>query len=232
MFRVTASRFSGSPLTRRSFVEAGVLGIGGLSLAQYLQCREAAAARFHGHSSAVNPATETAVILVWMSGGPGHHETWDPKPDAVSQYRGPFGAISTSLPGTRFSEMIPEQAQLADQMAILRTVNHGSGDHTKGNHWMLTGFEGPDFNKPDNRIQRHPAMGSVASALCGPRRPGLPAKAHALGLRLKVYTVDDLRAMEEVRDLGVDGVFTNFPDRLIALLAGQGRASPRGRSSP
>jgi hypothetical protein len=48
---------------------------------------------------------------------------------------------------------------------------------------MLTGFEGPDFNKPDNRIQRRPAMGSVASALCGPRRPGLPAYAAAPHLR-------------------------------------------------
>ena len=55
--------------------------------------------RFHGNASAVNPAADTAVILVWMSGGPGHHETWDPKPDAVAQYRGPFGAIATNLPG-------------------------------------------------------------------------------------------------------------------------------------
>jgi hypothetical protein len=183
MFRVTASRFSGAPLTRRSFVEAGVLGIGCLSLAQFLQCRAATAAGSHPSSGMINPAADTAVILVWMSGGPGHHETWDPKPDAVSQYRGPFGAISTSQPGVQFSEMIPEQAQLADRMAILRTVNHGSGDHTKGNHWMLTGFEGPDFNKPDNRIQRRPAMGSVASVLCGPRKPGLPAYAASPHLR-------------------------------------------------
>jgi hypothetical protein len=184
MFRVTGSPSAPeSRLTRRSFVEAGVLGVGGLSLAQFLQCRAAAAARFHGTPGSVNPAADTAVILVWMSGGPGHHETWDPKPQAVSQYRGPFGAIATILPGVQFSEMVPEQAQLADRMAILRTVNHGSGDHTKGNHWMLTGFEGPDFNKPDNRIQRRPAMGSVASALCGPRKPNLPAYAAAPHLR-------------------------------------------------
>ena len=44
--------------------------------------------------------------------------------------------------------MIPEQAKIADRLAVLRTVSHRSGDHTKGNHWMLTGFEGPDFNKP------------------------------------------------------------------------------------
>ena len=123
-------------LTRRSFVEAGVLGVGGLTLTQFLQARAAA-----GLPRSLAPhvsTTDTAVILVWMSGGPGHHETWDPKPDAVDQFRGPFGAVPTSVPGIQFSEMLPEQAKIAERMAILRSVNHGSGDHTKGNHWMLT----------------------------------------------------------------------------------------------
>ena len=79
--------------------------------------------------------------------------------------------------------MLPEQSKLADRMAILRTVSHRSGDHTKGNHWMLTGFEGPDFNKPDNQVQRRPSMGSVASALRGPLQPGLPAYSAAPHLR-------------------------------------------------
>ena len=162
-------------LTRRSFVEAGVLGLGGLSLADFWGLRSAAASDAS--------ASDTSVILVWMSGGPGHHETWDPKPDAVSRYRGPFGAIPTNVSGIQFSEMLPEQAKIADKLAILRTVSHGTGDHTKGNHWMLTGFEGPDFNKPDNKIQRRPSMGSVASALRGPVRPGVPAYSAVPHLR-------------------------------------------------
>ncbi|MHC4876135.1 MAG: DUF1501 domain-containing protein, partial [Planctomycetota bacterium] len=124
-----------------------------------------------------------SVILVWMSGGPGHHETWDPKPDAVKQYRGPFGAISTAVDGIHFSETCPEQAKIADRLAVLRTVRHRTGDHTKGNHWMLTGFEGPDFNKPDNKVQRRPSMGSVVSALRGPNVKGMPAYAAAPHLR-------------------------------------------------
>ena len=180
MFRVTGGATSDCEgLTRRSFVEAGVLGLGGLTLADLFACR----ARAADSSTPVDPSIDTSVILIWMSGGPGHHETWDPKPDAVSQYRGPFGAISTSAGGIQFSEMLPEQAKIADRLAVLRTVSHRSGDHTKGNHWMLTGFEGPDFNKPDNRIQRRPAMGSVASALRGPNRPGMPAYAAAPHLR-------------------------------------------------
>ena len=180
MFRVSGSASVDCEAhSRRSFVQAGLPGLGGLSLINSLPARAQAA----GTSRSPVHNGNSAVILIWMSGGPGHHETWDPKPDAVSQYRGPFGAISTSSPGTQFSEMLPEQAKLADRLTILRSVSHGSGDHTKGNHWMLTGFEGPDFNKPDNKVQRRPSMGSVAAALCGPVRPGMPAYAAAPHLR-------------------------------------------------
>jgi hypothetical protein len=180
MFRVTGGAASGGQdLTRRSFLEAGMLGVGGLSLADFMALRAGAT----DSKTATGRSDDTSVILIWMSGGPGHHETWDPKPDAVSQYRGPFGAISTNVGGIQFSEMLPEQAKIADRISVLRTVRHESGDHTKGNHWMLTGFEGPDFNKPDNQVQRRPSMGSVASALCGPRRSGMPAYSAAPHLK-------------------------------------------------
>ena len=178
MFRVTGSaRLDCEGNTRRSFVEAGVLGLGGLALHEFLACKADAA------NAAVDRSIDTNVILIWMSGGPGHHETWDPKPQAVDQFRGPFKAISTNVSGLQFSEMIPEQAKIADKISVLRTVRHRSGDHTKGNHWMLTGFEGPDFNKPDNKVQRRPSIGSVASALRGPNQPGMPAYAASPHLR-------------------------------------------------
>ncbi|MEQ9408214.1 MAG: DUF1501 domain-containing protein [Fuerstiella sp.] len=159
-------------LFRRSFVQAGVLGVGGLTLADFLQLKTAAAA---DSDVSIDPSkSDTSVILVWMSGGPGHHETWDPKPGAVAEYRGPFGAISTTASGIQFSEMLPEQARIADRLSVIRTVRHGTGDHTKGNHWMLTGFEGPDFNASDNKIQRRPSLGSVTAALRGPSVPGMP----------------------------------------------------------
>ena len=180
MLRVTGSATADCEgLTRRSFVEAGVLGLGGFALADLMACR----AQAGEIAPNVDRSAETSVILIWMSGGPGHHETWDPKPDAVSEYRGPFGAISTNVSGIQFGELLPEQAKIADRLAVLRTVSHRSGDHTKGNHWMLTGFEGPDFNKPDNQVQRRPSLGSVASALCGPNRAGMPAYAAAPHLR-------------------------------------------------
>lgn len=153
-------------VSRRNFVQAGLLGAGGLGVADLLKLKA------HG---AINPKQQdTNVILFWLSGGPGHMETWDPKPEAPADYRGPFDSIATSLGGVQFGELMPEQAKLADHLAIMRTVNHGSGDHTKGNHWMLTGFEGPAFNAPDNRVQRRPSMGSAASFLRGPNQAGMP----------------------------------------------------------
>ena len=151
-------------MTRRSFVHAGILGLGGLTLAEFLQAK----------ANANQPARDTCVILFWLSGGPGHMETWDPKPDAPAQYRGPLAAIRTSVPGVQFGELMPNQARLMQNLAVVRTVNHGSGDHTKSNHWMLTGFEGPAFNAPDFMQQRRPALGAVVSRLRGANRRGMP----------------------------------------------------------
>jgi uncharacterized protein DUF1501 len=150
-------------VTRRSFLQAGALGVGGLMLPDLLRVQEAQAA----------PDPKTAVILFWLSGGPGHMETWDPKPEAPSEYRGPFGAISTRVAGIQFSELMPECARIMDRLAVIRTVHHGTGDHTKGNHWMLTGWEGPAFNAVE-RAQRNPAMGAVAARVRGANREGMP----------------------------------------------------------
>lgn len=154
-------------IDRRSFVQAGTLGVGGLGLSSWLKLQSAQASE--------KSRRKTSVILFWLSGGPGHMETWDPKPLAPAEFRGPFGAIPTSVPGIQFSELMPRLAKQMDHLAILRTVNHGSGDHTKGNHWMLTGFEGPAFNASDNRVQRRPAMGSAVSRVRGSNHPSMPA---------------------------------------------------------
>ncbi len=161
-------------LTRRSFLQAGVLGLGGLALPGLLKLRA---------SGASAPNSNRSVILFWLSGGPGHMETWDPKPDSPGGFRGPFGAIRTNVPGVRFGELMPEQAKLMDKLAIIRSVNHGTGDHTKGNHWMLTGYEGPAFNAPDNTVQRRPAMGAAVARLKAARRPGMPSYIAVPNLR-------------------------------------------------
>src|SRR5579859_1059868 len=110
-------------ITRRNFVQAGLLGLGGLGLGDLLRLRSAQAGEAR--------RKETCVILFWLSGGPGHMETWDPKPEALAAFRGPLGAIRTSVPGVQMGELLPRQARLMHKLALLRSVNHGSGDHTK-----------------------------------------------------------------------------------------------------
>ncbi len=168
MLRITSTDSDiGRVLPRRSFLQAGALGLGGLTLAELMKLR------VEGAGSRAGKPKDSAVILFWCSGGPGHMETWDPKPAAPAEYRGPLRAIDTSVRGVQFSELMPRQAEIMDRLAVLRTVNHGTGDHTKGNHWMLTGFEGPAFNAPDNTQQRRPAIGSAVALLRGANQPGL-----------------------------------------------------------
>src|SRR5688572_21880885 len=102
MIRVTSSPGeTHAPMPRRSFLQAGALGLGGLTLAEFLKLRA------EGASGKGGKPKDTAVILFWCSGGPGHMETWDPKPQAPAEYRGPLRAIDTSFPGIQFSELMP-----------------------------------------------------------------------------------------------------------------------------
>src|SRR5215471_9832678 len=84
--------------SRRWFLQTGLAGLAGLSLPDLLRRRA---------SGATKNADRKAVILVWLSGGPSQLDTWDPKPDAPAEVRGPFNSITTKIPGVRFSEHLP-----------------------------------------------------------------------------------------------------------------------------
>src|SRR5512135_2552026 len=87
-------------MSRRSFLKFAGLGLGGLSLPRLLQMRAAAQA-------SGQPTADTAVILLWLDGGPSQFETYDPKPDAPAEYRGPFRAVRTRVPGISLCELLP-----------------------------------------------------------------------------------------------------------------------------
>src|SRR6266567_4261751 len=89
-------------LTRRAFVQAGLSTILGLSLEDLLRTRAIAGSEMAGSAR--------SVILVWLWGGPAHLDTWDPKPDAPLDYRGPFTPIVTKTPGVRIGELFPQLA--------------------------------------------------------------------------------------------------------------------------
>src|SRR5205807_1699610 len=95
---------SGRKIPRRSLLVAGGLGLAGLNLTDLLRARAQAAVT--GRPS----PRELSVILVWLDGGPPQHETYDPKPAAPAEIRGPLGAIRTKVPGTLLSELLPRHA--------------------------------------------------------------------------------------------------------------------------
>jgi len=181
MIELTTSRSRATQaqgLTRRSLLKAGYLGLAGLSLADLLRIE----AKAKENSTA--QGKELSIILVWLDGGPPQHETYDPKPDAPIEFRGPLKPISTSVPGVAISELLPEHARHMDKMAIIRSMHHHTGDHFAAAHWMLTGVLG---STSLNLAPQNPSAGAIIAKLKGAKRPGLPAyvglpNTHSVGL--------------------------------------------------
>ncbi len=117
-------------IDRRELLRAGLTGFTGLSLAGLYKLQAQAATR---------PKEPTAVILVWLRGGASHLETFDPKPEASSEFRGPYDAIDTNVPGIRISELLPRLSKIADKYALLRSVAHDAGGHPAGTLRVLGG---------------------------------------------------------------------------------------------
>src|SRR5437868_15325651 len=99
--------FCPGPVQRREFLRVGLSGFASLSLPKLFQLRSEIATQ--------KKAPNTAVILVWLRGGISHLESYDPKPDAPSEFRGIYGTIPTRIPGTRLSELLPLHAKIADK---------------------------------------------------------------------------------------------------------------------
>ena len=93
-------------------------------------------------------APDTSVILFWMWGGPSQLETYDCKPDAPSEYRGPFRPIKTTVPGLDICELFPLQARLGHRMSLIRSLHHKMSSHNDGSIELLTG-KTPAKDDPD-----------------------------------------------------------------------------------
>ncbi len=148
--------------SRRDVLQAGSLGLFGLSLPQLL------AGRARGEQAGEPRAK--ACILLFMWGGPAHQDTWDLKPEAPVEIRGEFQPISTATPGIQICEHFPLLAQQTERLAIVRSMTHDNVDHTKATHYLLTGQKPPISN--DLR-KDWPSMGSVLAKL-GHGKPPLP----------------------------------------------------------
>jgi len=150
-------------LDRRQLLRIGGSGwLTGISLPTLLQWQAEAAL----------PTTPKAkaIIFIMLEGGPSHIDMWDMKPEAPSEIRGPFKPISTVVPGTMISELMPRCAQIVDKFTILRSHSHNDNAHQTGRHWLLTGYppsfaDGQAKGVPFNEL--YPSIGSIVSRELG-----------------------------------------------------------------
>ena len=142
---------------RRSFLQIGSLAAGGLSLPQLL----------NAGSGASTGGLHKSCIMVYLSGGIAHQDTYDLKPDAPKEVRGEFLPIPTNVPGTQFCELLPKMAQVADRCSIVRSVVGQRDEHSS--FQSLTGY-------PRGEVLRdgYPNFGSVVSKCQGPTDPVIP----------------------------------------------------------
>ncbi len=141
--------------SRRSVLKASLAGLAGISLADLLRVRHAAAAEGEARSG------RKSVILIWMTGGPSHIDTWDVKPDAPAEIRGPFGTIATSLPGVRLCEYLPKQAAMMDKLTIIRSIDARFSNHEPNQVFQTANRAAePRINA---EAERFPAIASIVA---------------------------------------------------------------------
>ncbi len=145
--------------TRRGFIQAGFCGGIGLSLPQFLRMK-AAQADLKQYESV--EGTAKSVIFIFLPGGMAHQESFDPKPYAPVEYRGPLSTVQTNVSGVALSQMWQKTAQVADKLTICRSMTHGEAAHERGTHNMFTGY------RPSPALT-FPSMGSVVTHEFGPR---------------------------------------------------------------
>jgi hypothetical protein len=146
-------------LARREFIRVGVVGSLGLTLGDYFALK--ARAEQKNYVSKEGPAK--SVIQIVLPGGMAHQESWDPKPEAPLEYRGPFGVVKTKLPGVVLNENFKNVAAVADKMTFIRSISGKEADHGRASYVMYTGYR-------KSPAIEHPAVGAVVSHEFGPRK--------------------------------------------------------------
>lgn len=196
-------------LNRRQALQVGV-GLFGLNLPQVLQ------------ASAGPDKPDLSCIFIFLAGGPSHFETFDPKPNAPVEIRGPWKPTSTNVPGTQICEKLPLLATRMDKVAIIRSWQGKSGSHSTGSQHVASGFAPPGK-------QYFPNFGCLVSALYGSRVPGVPPH---LGIPVAArytdppgylgtaYSAFDLKGDPQKPDMELGGLNlsrTRFENRLSML---------------
>lgn len=158
-------------LSRREWLRVGGLSALGLSLPTLLAAQRAAAVEpvappspLAGELSATFGKAKS-VIFLWLQGGPPQHETFDPKPDAPAEIRGPFQPIATNVPGIQFCELLPRTARYADRLAVVRSLSTRDDNHDVSGYWLLTGYPYGPGSARQIKPTDWPYFGSIVKML-------------------------------------------------------------------
>lgn len=170
MFRLQ-SNASLAGLSRRACLQAGFLGLGGLALGDLFRLRAEAAA------AEKQQPDDTAVILLFAHGGPSHLETYDMKPLAPTEIRGPFQPISTNVPGIDVCEHLPLHAEIAEKFTLIRSCCHDEADHFAGHRRFLSGYG--KLKQGFGYESHYPMVGAVVTRM---KQYGLQGMPPALSL--------------------------------------------------
>lgn len=163
-----------SQLTRRGLLRSGTLGAIGLGLPQLLTSEAHAAKSARPETPGFGRAR--SCMLIWLTGGPSHLDTFDPKPEAPAEIRGEFRTISTRVPGIQFGEHVPCLARAADKLTIVRSLTHKDNGHPSAAYEMTTGHAYPramnlaDISTRDD----HPHVGASVAAVASKTCPAPP----------------------------------------------------------
>ena len=193
-------------LSRRNILTVGV--IGGLTLSDFFRIKSAQADIKKYESK---EGTAKSVIFIFMPGGMAHQETFDPKPYAPIEYRGPLANIETNVAGVRLGQFLPRTAKICDKLTLCRSMTHGEAAHERGTHNMFTGY------RPSPAL-KFPSMGSVVAHEFGPRNnlppyvciPNQPNEFAGTGYLSSSFAgfslgADPARNGFKVRDLSLPG---------------------------
>lgn len=146
---------------RREWLRIGGLGCLGLSLPRLaLAGPSVSGARGRSFGRA------RSCLIVFLSGGPPQHETFDPKPAAPAEVRGPYPPMATSVAGVQVSELLPQTARIVDRLSIVRSMSTGINAHASSGYSMLTGYPHPAGNREEPAAPRdRPSIGAIVGAL-------------------------------------------------------------------
>lgn len=163
MWNIQNSFTVGGKTSRRSVLQVGAFTGLGLTLADLLRLNPTAKA---------GEALPRSIIHIFLAGGPSHLETFDPKPEAPIEIRGPYNPVATNVAGTFISETLPYLSKLADKYSLVRACCHDNTGHNGGQRYVCTGYKSASLE--EEQPHDYPYVGAYLSKVRGAMHAGMP----------------------------------------------------------